>query len=102
MWKDATTRSHHYPKGSANNPIQPNAWEARYGAMRIYVTRAYRGMEGEWVMHCDPLNIDTLSLSLPPDATPEQAQRQAVTVVRDRLRKMNNALLTIEAGTPDA
>lgn len=64
--------------------------EARSGALHIALTNGHVDHRPQWVMHCRALGIDTHPLQ--EGLTQEQAQREAMEVVRERLTDLAKCL----------
>ncbi len=68
VWKDATS----YSRGDRERV--PSAWEIVSGALRVVVVSRHRLVPGQWVMHCDELRMDTVSLGVCSSQPAERAQ----------------------------
>lgn len=91
MWKDVTSYAQ-YDKART-----PTTFEAKSGALRIVITSSHIHYKGEWVMHCNVLNINTHHLV--GVVTREQAQERALAEVRATLDTLISAYEALIAST---
>jgi hypothetical protein len=86
MWKDTTSFS------QGDKEKVPNIWTLRTDQLTISLVRNHRMIQGQWVMHCTLLAIDTLPIGLPSSEPIEVAQEIAITKVRDKLSAMMKSI----------
>lgn len=85
-WEDSTT----YSQGQTEK-VQ-NSWLYHNGIMKIKVLNKHLDYPGEWVIYCPFLCAGSFPLRIASNSTPEQAQKKAIELVRDRLEKMLSLL----------
>lgn len=72
-WKDATS----YSQGERGKR-PPDAWDIVIEGIRVWVGSGHRYHPGKWVMHCLPLDIDSLELGDTEKMSAVDAQRIAM------------------------
>lgn len=80
MWQDTSRYSRQ------DKERKPTTFTATEGPLEITVTCAHVLYRPEWVMHCAAVAIDTLHL--PFCGSVEEAQAQAIAIVRNRLGEL--------------
>ncbi len=85
QWKDTTG----YSRGDTERV--PTTWSLDTGDIRITVTCGHLYYKGSWVMHCDPW-FNTYPLKIADTATAIEAQRKALSLVRQRITTLVEAL----------
>lgn len=86
-WKDIT------PYSRNDTDRIPSVFEAENGLLSICVLNSHVNYRPEWVMHCDALLINTRHL--PHARTEDQAKKEALTVVYERLDDLIKAAVTL-------
>lgn len=86
-WKDITSYSRN------DTERIPSVFEAKNGHLSICVLNSHRDYRPEWVMHCVELRIDTRHL--PHAKTADEAKKEALTVVYERLDDLLKAAVTL-------
>ena len=86
-WKDITSYSR------TDTERIPSVFEAKNGHLSICVLNSHVDYRPEWVMHCDVLRINTRHL--PHAKTEDQAKKEALTVVYERLDDLIKAAVTL-------
>ena len=80
-WKDVTSYRH----GGRGN-AEPSVWELRGKHVCIRVHR-YHGCSDAWFVTCRQAGLETRGLAAP---TVEEAKRQAVELVKNKLRMLSD------------
>ncbi len=93
-WKDTTSFS------QGDKERIPNLWTLRTSELTISLVRNHRYVEGQYVIHCTSLSIDTLPIGLPSSEPIEVAQEIAITKVRDKLSAMMKSIEDIDTTKP--
>jgi hypothetical protein len=88
-WKDTTS----YRVGERGN-LAPRSWTLSGNLVRINVHRYLHSKSG-WYVTCQQVNIDSYCLNEP---LLEDAKREAVTLVRDKLRRISDELEALKGG----
>ena len=86
-WNDITS----YSRNDAERI--PSVFEAKSGHLSICVLNSHVDYRPGWVMHCDVLRINTRHL--PHAKTAEEAKKEALTVVYERLDDLIKAAVTL-------
>lgn len=86
VWTDSTTYSR-----LQKDRVQ-DSWTYQSNSIKITVTKGHIYFYGKWVMHCPQLNMDTVALKIDSSASPEEAQKLAVKMVKARLEYLSNSL----------
>ena len=84
MWKDVTS----YSQGDKDR--KPTAFEAVSGELRIYITCGHIHYNGDWIMHCKALGIDTLHMKT--CKSQDDAEKRAIHNVRLKLKRLIESL----------
>lgn len=87
-WIDTTT----YSRGASNR--NPTSFTISNGSIDICVTCGHIYYRPDWVMHCGAIGVDTHPLG--KGLSLEQAKQKAVSVVRNRITKLDRDLTEIE------
>ena len=88
-WKDTTA---YY---TDDKKRIPTSWRVRVGGeLSIYVSCGHVHYRPGWIMHCSRVGID--ALPLPGAKTKDQAQAEALRIVRERIGYLMKLLNEIE------
>lgn len=82
-WKDTTSYSR------IDKDRIPTTFEICDGLLRVVVTCGHIYYKPQWVMHCQALSIDTRPLR--NAATKDQAQTEALHIVRNLIEELSNS-----------
>ncbi len=88
QWKDTTG----YSRGDTERV--PTTWSLDARDIMITVTCGHIYCKGSWVMHCRPW-FDTYPLKIADTATAEEAQREALSLVKRRIAALANTINAI-------
>jgi hypothetical protein len=80
-WKDVSS----YSRGESGKK-EPNAWACMVGGLKIVVVSAHIYNPDRWSLKCNPW-FDLKDLDLPSFVKAEEAQKEALRLVRTKLQK---------------
>lgn len=80
IWTDVTS----YRQGQTDRT--PTAWAIKIGGIRVAITSGHINNPDQWSVHCAPW-FDTKDLDLPAQVPAEEAQAEALRLVRHKLTK---------------
>ena len=96
-WKDITGYSH-----GERGEIEPKSWMIECGDLRVVVTRdLFYCYRGEWYVRSESCGLSLRPLNIPGDSSAEIAQNAALSLVRRRLRTLQDdyqSMVSMEEG----